>query len=284
VGKLTPDTALKYDRLLTRLKELERVLVAFSGGLDSGFLLHAAANAVGQENLLAVTGDSPSLAGFERECATRFVSRLGLQSRHRIISTDEIKNREYASNTPERCYFCKTTLYGVLGSMAREEGYECIVDGCNASDVSDHRPGRRAARESGVVSPLLEVGLDKDEIRELARSEGLEIWDKPQAACLASRIPYGEEVTEEKLAMVEKAEAFLRQAGIRQARVRHHGRIARIEVEAHDIEKLASFDVRAKVDAKFREIGFTWVTLDLHPFESGNMNVLIKDIVSERRE
>jgi uncharacterized protein len=278
---LTADLQRKYDSLIELISTLERVVVAFSGGLDSAFVLYASLESLGSDNVLAVTGDSASLALFEKECAARFTRSLDIRKRHLIIDTDELQDEGYVANTSDRCFYCKNKLYSKLVDIANQKGFNCVIDGCNASDIGDHRPGRRAAEEFSVKSPLLEVGLHKPEIREIARHKGLEIWDKPQTACLASRIPYGEIVTADKLSMIEKAEAFLRESGFRQLRVRHHGKIARIELEEQGYELMADAEIRKRIVDRFRDIGFTWISVDLKPFETGSMNISIKDSESD---
>jgi uncharacterized protein len=268
----------KFSDLRNRIASYGKVIVAFSGGLDSGFLLHTAVTTLGEDNVLAVTGDSESLSSGDRDYAAKFAKAIGLgEHRHIMITTNELNDDSYASNPQDRCYFCKRELYGSLRALAADRGFEHVLDGCNASDIGDYRPGRRAAAEFSVESPLLEVGLSKDEIRELACSEGLEIWDKPQAACLSSRIPYGQPITAEKLSMIDQAEAYLREIGFRQLRVRHHGQVARIELERHDFVHLLDSGLRDRIIERFREIGFLWVTLDLKPFESGSMNIMIQE-------
>jgi uncharacterized protein len=271
-----PELKAKFDNLLKKIASYERVAVAFSGGLDSGFLLYSAIKALGADNVLAVTGDSESLTRDDRDFTSKFVKDVGV-TEHVVIKTDELGNPDYASNTSERCFFCKQELFGKLCEAAKDRGIDHILDGSNASDIGDHRPGRRAAQEFSVKSPLLEAGLSKDEIREIAKSEGLEIWDKPQAACLSSRIPYGDPITIEKLSEVEQAEKYLREIGFRQFRVRHHDQIARIELESHDFPHLLDSRLRQRVIDRFKEIGFLWVTLDLKPFETGSMNIMIED-------
>ncbi|MFH1893968.1 MAG: ATP-dependent sacrificial sulfur transferase LarE [Candidatus Zixiibacteriota bacterium] len=277
MAPLNSELKNKYDRLLETISGYGKAVVAFSGGLDSGFVVYAAVKAIGRENVLAVTADSESLARDDKDYAANFVKTIGIPDRHRAIRTNELADENYASNKSDRCFFCKHELFSKLEKFALENDYDCVLDGANASDIGDHRPGQRAARNHAVKSPLLDVGLNKDEIREIARSEGLEIWDKPQAACLASRIPYGDRVTPEKLAMVEKAERVLRECGFRQMRVRHHGKIARIEIEEKDIERFVEPQLRQRISEEFRGIGFLWVTLDLKAFKTGSMNIMIED-------
>ena len=272
---LSTDLQAKFDQLIQRIASFGKVVVAFSGGLDSGFVLYTAVKALGPENVLAVTGDAESLARDDKDYAERFVEIIGIKDRHLVVRTDELKDESYVSNPTDRCFFCKRELYGKLQEVAKEKGFPYLLDGCNASDVGDHRPGRRAAAKFSVESPLLDAGLYKEQIRELARSEGLEIWDKPQAACLASRIPYGDQVTAEKLSMVELAEKFLREKGFRQTRVRHHGKIARIELEKEDMKRILDDALRQEIVDKFLEIGFLWIALDLKPFKTGSMNIMI---------
>lgn len=266
----------KYQQLLETVAAMGSVLVAFSGGLDSGMVVYAALKALGRENLWVVTGDSASLAGDEMAAARRFVEGLGIADRLVVIQTEELRDDRYAANPEDRCFYCKQELYGKLRALADSRGARYVLDGCNASDVGDHRPGRRAAEGLGVRSPLLEADLDKEEIRAIARYEGLEIWDKPQSACLASRIPYGERVTAEKLSMVERAEKYLRAQGFKQVRVRHHGELARIEIPEEDIGRMLDPGLRAAVQAALREMGFMWVSLDLKGFQSGSMNVVLQ--------
>ena len=274
---LNSNLQAKFRTLKEEISSCGKVVVAFSGGLDSGFVLYAAVKALGPDNVLAVTGDSESLSTDDKEYATNFIKTIDMVGSHLFIKTDELADREYSSNPSDRCYFCKRELYGKLRALAHERGFDHVLDGCNASDIGDHRPGRRAAAEFSVKSPLLDAELFKDEIREIAKSEGLELWDKPQAACLSSRIPYGQLITVEKLTMIDQAEMFLRELGFRQFRVRHHDQVARIELENDDFPHLLDSGLRERIIARFREIGFLWVTLDLKPFKTGSMNIMIED-------
>ncbi len=267
----------KYQHLLALLRDCRRVIVALSGGLDSSFLLYAAVQANGAAATLAAIGVSDSLAESERAFAADFARSLGLSAANIItIATREIEDDNYAANPPNRCYFCKSELYTRLNDLAAQREREVVCDGANASDLGDHRPGMIAARERRVRSPLLEADLTKDEIRALAREFGLSVWDKPQSACLASRIPYGSTVTPEKLRQIDQAESFLRSLGFTQLRVRHHDQIARIELPVADMSRVINNGIREQINRRFHEIGFLFVTLDVAGFQSGSMNAMLK--------
>lgn len=261
----------KLERLRKIVAEMQSVAVAYSGGADSTFMLAVAHDVLG-DRALALTADSPSMPRAEVEAARGIAADMGVQ--HVILPTAELDDPAYRANTPERCYFCKSNYLDELRAHAQAHGYPCLVDGTNADDLGDYRPGQKAARERGVRSPLQEVGLTKAEIRALARERGLPNWDKPAAACLASRIPYGTPVTAEALSQIEHAEAFLHRMGFRQLRVRHHGVIARLEFEAADLAR--AVELRDTIVAALRDVGFTYVTLDLAGFRSGSMNLTLQ--------
>jgi uncharacterized protein len=261
------------DRLLEVLRGYGRVAVAYSGGIDSTVVAQAALVALG-EKAIAVTAVSDSLASGELEEAQELARRIGI--RHRILHTNEFADPNYLRNNPDRCYFCKSELYGRLSGLRSELGVDVIASGANTDDTGDHRPGMQAARENEVRHPLIECGLSKADVRELARAWALPTWDKPATPCLSSRIAYGEEVTPERVRRVDAAEQWLRRQGFRLLRVRYHkGDLARIEVPLDELPRLAAPGVRESLVVAFRELGFRFVTIDLEGFRSGSLNTLV---------
>jgi uncharacterized protein len=269
-----PETGIeaKACQLLADLRQLGRLLVAYSGGVDSAYLAWAAHRALGT-NMLAVIADSPSLARTHLSDALAFANEQGIPVE--IISTSELDRPEYVRNDGQRCFQCKDELFVVMEPLRTARGFDTIAYGVNLDDQGDFRPGQLAARQHHVAAPLLQAGLTKQEIRDLARQAGLRIWDKPASACLSSRIEYGRPVTREALDVVERGEDALRALGFRQIRVRHHGDIVRIEIAQEELEGALNPAMAAQFTAIFRALGFKFVTLDLEGFRSGSMNALL---------
>ncbi|KPJ62877.1 MAG: potassium ABC transporter ATPase [Planctomycetes bacterium DG_23] len=259
----------KEKRLKEIIKGLESVVVAYSGGVDSTLVLRMCRDVLG-EKVLAVTARSETYPSVELEEAKEMAHSLDVE--HRVIETEELAVPGFSHNPPDRCYWCKKELFQKLRTLAREQGYKNVVDGANYEDGSDFRPGLRAGQELGVVSPLKEAHFTKAEVRNLSRRLGLSTWDKPSYACLASRFPYGDEITREKLKRVARAEQFLREAGLRQFRVRAHGDVARIEVAKEHLGALLESPLRERLIASFKELGFIYIALDLEGYRSGSMN------------
>jgi uncharacterized protein len=264
---------MKTDKL-THLKDyiagFPQVAVAFSGGVDSTLLLKVCEDTLGKDRVVACTGISPTLPQAELEFAREFTRKHGIT--HVLLPTDEFNNREYLANPPTRCYLCKTALFRAITAYAKTRGIQTLFDGSNDDDLSDYRPGLQACKENMVKSPLAAAGITKDEIRSYSRELGLADWDRPAGPCLASRIPYGQEITTEKLRQIEKAENLLKGLGFITVRVRHHGGLARIEVPENEITRLTKDDTRKKIFRYIKDLGFSWVCIDLAGFQSGNLN------------
>ena len=261
--------AAKERRLHDLLASYDSVIVAFSGGVDSAYLAWSATQILGA-SALCVTADSPSYSEHHRQLALRVAREFRLP--HEVIVTGELERPEYRANPVNRCYYCKHELYTALTTLARERGFDVIADGSNADDRGDYRPGRKAAREFGVRSPLDESELTKDDIRELSRRAGLPTWDEPASACLSSRIPYHSEVTDEKLRMIETAERALRDLGFRVCRVRHHDTLARLEIAHDELARAVEPAVREQIVAAVRAAGYQHVTIDLQGYRMGSLN------------
>jgi uncharacterized protein len=270
--KTSDALAVKAGRLRDLLAGYQSVLIAFSGGVDSAYLAIAAHDALG-DRALAVTADSPSYPDTHRRLALSIAHDFKFA--HEMIQTAELERPEYRANPANRCYYCKDELYSQLSAIARDRGFAVVIDGNNADDRGDYRPGRQAAREHGVRSPLDEADLTKDDIRQLAREAGLASWDEPASACLSSRIPYGQEVTDERLRQIESAEQVLRDLGFRIFRVRHHDAVARLEIAKAEMPRALDPDINAALVSRLKALGYQYVSLDLQGYRLGSLNEVL---------
>lgn len=267
------ETSGKEKKLRDILRSFKQVTVAFSGGVDSSLLLYEAAEVIGKENVLAITLCSDAFPLDETHEAESICKNLGVKQI--LLNIDVMSVKEFRENAKDRCYYCKKEMFQQIKEIAKEKDFQVVCDGSNTDDEGDYRPGLKALAELGVRSPLKEAGLSKDEIRRLSKEKGLSTWDKPSLACLASRIPYGEEITGKKLKMAGEAEKILRDMGFGQVRVRIHGDIARIETLKNDIEKIIEEDTRKKIYLDLKKLGFGYITLDLEGYRSGSMNEVL---------
>jgi uncharacterized protein len=265
------DAARKEYALLARLGELPSLLIAVSGGADSAYLAWAANKALGRA--LSVTAISPSYSAHDRAELEKFIAHTGV--RHEFVETHEMENPAYRANAGDRCYYCKDELFSVLGALASARGFAAVAYGVNADDTSDFRPGHRAAAEHRVLAPLLEAKMSKGDIRALSQRAGLPTWDRPASACLSSRLPYGTEVTPERLSLVESGEAILRELGFRQFRVRLHDKLARIEIAREELPLAMTPEMGATISRRFKAAGFLYVALDLEGYRQGSLNAAL---------
>jgi pyridinium-3,5-biscarboxylic acid mononucleotide sulfurtransferase len=268
------DAAPKEYALLERLAELPSLLIALSGGADSAYLAWAANKALGTRSL-SVTALSPSYSAYDRAEVQKFIAHTGV--RHEFVRTHEMENPAYRANSGDRCYYCKDELFDVLGELAKARGFAAVAYGVNADDTSDFRPGHRAAAEHRVLAPLLDAKMSKADIRALSQRAGLPTWDRPASACLSSRLPYGTEVTPERLTLVENGEAILRELGFRQFRVRLHDKLARIEIAGEELPLAMSADMGATISERFKAAGFLYVALDLEGYRQGSLNAALPE-------
>lgn len=266
-----PDLEDKYQNLVSMLKELSTVSVAFSGGVDSSLLLRIAYDCL-QDNCIALIGKSPSFPAHELEQAESLAQEIGVA--HEVVPTSEMQSPDYLENSPDRCFHCRMHSMDDLLQRSQKLGFDHLLDGANADDASDYRPGQKAAKTLGVKSPLMEVGLTKQEVRSLARALDLSVWNKPASACLSSRIPYGTAITIEALNKINQAELMLKSLGFTNVRVRHYDELARIELDSDEMTQ--ALKKRDEITKSLREIGYTYITLDLDGFRSGSMNLTLK--------
>ncbi len=267
------DAARKEAELLARLAELPSLVIAVSGGADSAYLAWAAHQALGTR-ALSVTAISPSYSAYDRAELEKFIADTGV--RHEFVETHEMENPAYRANAGDRCYYCKDELFNVLDELAKARGFAAVAYGVNADDMSDFRPGQRAAAEHQVLAPLLEANMNKADIRVLSQRAGLPTWDRPASACLSSRLPYGTEVTPERLLLVENGEAILRELGFRQFRVRLHDKLARIEIAAEQLPLAMTPEMGAAISRRFKAAGFLYVALDLEGYRQGSLNAALR--------
>jgi len=268
------DAAPKECDLLARLAELPSLLIAVSGGADSGYLAWAANKALGKRSL-SVTAISPSYSAYDRAALEKFIAHTGV--RHEFVETHEMENPAYRANAGDRCYYCKDELFNVLDELASARGFAAVAYGVNADDINDFRPGHRAAAEHRVLAPLLEAKMSKGDIRALSQRAGLPTWDRPASACLSSRLPYGTEVTPERLTLIENGEAILRELGFRQFRVRLHDKLARIEIAREELPLAMTPEMGATISQRFKAVGFLYVALDLEGYRQGSLNAALRE-------
>lgn len=266
------DPLAKEERLRNLFRDLDSVIVAYSGGVDSSYVAYVANSVLG-EQAVCITGESASLPAYQRDEIDDVVKAFGFH--HERIQTEELEHPEYRANNGNRCYFCKDELYGKLEKIAQSRGIATIVDGSTTDDLGDYRPGRQAATEHSVRSPLIEVGMSKSDVRELSRKVNLPTWNKPASPCLSSRIAYGTTVTIERLKSIDRGEEILREFGFREFRVRHHDMLVRLEISQEELDRVLSKEMFEKLASRFRALGFKYVTLDLHGFRSGSMNEVL---------
>ncbi len=268
-------TGSKLERLRNIIKSYQKVIIAFSGGVDSTFLLKICVDVLGEKNVIAVTAISDSYTKNELKYAKSVSNNLKVE--HLLLTTNEMSDNNFISNTPDRCYHCKKHLFSKLKNIAEVRNIEHVLDASNIDDEGDYRPGFRAAKEFFVKSPLIEAGMTKEDIRKYSKALRLDSWNKLANPCLASRIPYGNKITRGKLRMIERAETFFKNMGLKTIRVRHHGKIARIEVPEEDIQRLMEKDIRVKIIKYLKNLGFVWITVDLQGYRTGSLNEILAE-------